>query len=378
MNRIHLRKPGKEKYRTRIGRPALAIAVLLAVGVFPGRPYAQNAGSANQLPAGGLSNEPNGLSNLGGSASGSGLPSAQVATPTFDFGTVVNGVPVKHVFHVKNVGTGPLIIGAVQTSCGCTAAKPTKSTVAPGDESEIAVTFDTRSDKGPATRTITVATNDPHHQQFNLVLKGDVKVQVEAAPSPVAFGNVKHGIEQSRQVTITDTTASKDFKIASISNSSKDIRVSQQPRSDGKPGAELTVTVLKSMPAGPFNDVVKVSTSRAPVEVAVFGTIVGDLTLNPPQVSFGIVPHHAGVLRTIRLTNSSDRTVKVVGISSTNQSVTAAVEPVTPGKVYKITLQLRPNTPDGKLLGTVAIKTDDPQQETLQVPFYGIVGSFKG
>jgi hypothetical protein len=29
-------------------------------------------------------------------------------------------------------------------------------------------------------------------------------------------------------------------------------------------------------------------------------------------------------------------------------------------------------------MGTVAINTDDPQQQTVQVPFYGIVGSFKG
>ena len=132
------------------------------------------------------------------------------------------------------------------------------------------------------------------------------------------------------------------------------------------------------MPAGPFNDIVKVANSRAPLEIAVFGTVVGDLTVMPPQVSFGIVPHHASVLRTIRLTNSGDRTVKVIGVSSTSQSVMAVVEAVTPGKVYRITLQLRPNTPDGKLLGALAIKTDDPQQQTLQVPFYGIVGSFKG
>ena len=100
----------------------------------------------------------------------------QIDAPVFDFGTALNGVAVKHVFHLKNVGTAPLIIGGVQTSCGCTAAQPTKSTVAPGDESDIAVTFDTRSDKGPASRTITVLTNDPKHQQLNLTLKGDVKV----------------------------------------------------------------------------------------------------------------------------------------------------------------------------------------------------------
>ncbi len=364
---------------TRIWRCTIAAASILAVVLLAAGSYAQSAGQAeNQLRAGGLSSEPGGLSGLAGPAAGSGTPNVEVTAPVFDFGSAINGVTVKHVFRLKNVGTAPLVIGAVQTSCGCTAAQPTKSTVGPGEESDIAVTFDTRADKGPASRTITVFTNDPKHQQLSLTLKGDIKVQVEAAPSPVAFGNVKHGTEQTREVAITDLTGGKDFKIESISNSSKYIKVTEHVRTDGKPGAELEIALLESMPPGPFNDLVKVSTNRAPVEVAVFGTIVGDLTVNPPQVSFGIVPHHASVLRTVRLTNSADRTINVVGVSSTNQSVTAAVEPVTPGRVYKITLQLRPNTPDGKLLGTLAIKTDDPQQETLQVPFYGIVGSFRG
>jgi Protein of unknown function (DUF1573)/Flagellar-associated PapD-like len=367
------------RHRDDLSRRMIAFVALMVALLLPCATRAQETGfSGNQLGPGGLSAEPGGLSGLTAPATGSGAPRAQVETPVFDFGTVISGIPVKHTFRVKNVGSAPLIIGAVMTSCGCTAAQPTKNTVLPGEDSDVAVTFDTRSDKGPATRTITVMTNDPKHQQLNLTLKGDVKVQVEAAPSPVAFGNVRHGTAQSRQVTITDTTGGKDFKVNSIANSSKDIKVTEQPRTDGQPGAALTVTVLNSMPAGPFNDIVKVATNRAPLEVAVFGTVVGDLTVNPPQVSFGIVPHHAGVLRTIRLTNSGDRAVKVVAISSSSQSVTAAVDPVTPGKVYKITIQLRPNTPDGKLLGMLAIKTDDPQQQTLQVPFYGIVGSFRG
>jgi hypothetical protein len=65
-------------------------------------------------------------------------------------------------------------------------------------------------------------------------------------------------------------------------------------------------------------------------------------------------------------------------VKSTNQSVEARVDPVTPGKEYKVTLALRPNTPDGQIRGALTIKTDDPQQTTLTVPYYGIVGSFKG
>jgi hypothetical protein len=262
--------------------------------------------------------------------------------------------------------------------CGCTAAHPTRSNVPPGEESEIAVSFDTHADKGPATRSISVFTNDPKHQQLKLTIKGDVKIQVEAAPAPVAFGTIKHGTEQSRRVLITDLVNDRDLKVGPITNSSPHIRVTQQPRSDGKPGAALIVTLLRTMPAGTFTDIVKVATSRAPVEITVFGNVVGDLSLTPPQVSFGIVPHHASALRIVRLTNSGERAVKVVSLSSTSQSVTAGAEAVKAGKEYKITLQLRPNTPDGALRGMLAIKTDDPEQQTVQLPFYGIVGSFKG
>jgi hypothetical protein len=121
-----------------------------------------------------------------------------------------------------------------------------------------------------------------------------------------------------------------------------------------------------------------VTTNRQPLEIALFGTVLGDIVLNPPQVSFGIVGHHATATQFVRLTNSGGRNVNVLRLSSTNQAVTAAVEPITPGKEYRITLQLRPNTPDGALRGSLAIKTDDPEQQTLQVPFYGIVGSFRG
>jgi hypothetical protein len=58
--------------------------------------------------------------------------------------------------------------------------------------------------------------------------------------------------------------------------------------------------------------------------------------------------------------------------------VAAKVDSVTPGKEYKITVELRKGTPDGELRGALSIKTDNPRQPSLSVPFYGVVGSFKG
>jgi hypothetical protein len=343
------------------------------------------AAQSSDLATGGLSgnSSASGLQGLTGTTTG-GAPKAEVDNKVFDFGAVLNAVPVAHVFKIRNTGTGTLLIGGVQTSCGCTAAKPTKSDLAPGEESDLAVTLDTRFDKGPATRTITVFTNDPKAQKIVLTIKGDVKLQVEAVPAQVSFGDVRHGIEQTRQVLLTDlvsgpaTPPPSAFKVQSVSNASPNIKVTPAPRNDGKPGAALTVTLLGTMPLGAFDDTIKVTTSRAPVDITVFGTVQGDITVKPAQVSFGVVPHHQATMRMVRLVNAGNRALKVTGVKSSNLSVSATVEPVTPGKEFRVTLALQPNTPDGALRGQIAITTDDPVQQTVSLPFYGIVGSFRG
>jgi hypothetical protein len=355
------------------------LLLLTATLLGPIGTYAQSSGPSSSLVNGGFSSETNAAdSQLSTLSAANGHPVAQALDPVYDFGQVYNGTMVKHTFRLRNTGTAPLTINAVRTSCGCTAAQPTKTELLPGEDSAIAVSFDTKADHGPATRTITVLTNDPAHQQLQLTMRGDVKVQVEANPSLVTFERIKRGTEPSRQVTLIDEMPDRTFKVGAITNANPNIKVTSKPLGGPKPGALLTITLVKTAPAGPISDLLKVDTSRVPVEIPVSGMVLGDINVNPPQVSFGIVPHHASALRFLRLTNSGDHPVKITGISSNNISVVAAVEPLKAGREYKIVVRLAPNTPDGVLRGMLAIKTDDPHQQDVQIPFYGIVGSFKG
>ncbi|MGH8011581.1 MAG: DUF1573 domain-containing protein [Candidatus Binataceae bacterium] len=354
-----------ELARPRLGASLVAtalIALLVAFGF--SRANAQTAGLAGlpQAPV----------------APSQSAPKAVALNPTYDFGTTLNGNTIKHTFKIRNEGTGTLIIGGTTTSCGCTAAKPTKEHVAAGQESDIDVTFDTRGEKGSVERIITVFTNDPANAQLKMTLKGEVKQQTAATPQEVSFGIVKRGSELQRTVMIKDLMKDTNFKVGPITNSNHNIAVSELAPAEGKQDATLKVMLLKSMPVGTFADTVKVATSRGPLDVLVFGTVAGDLSVNPPQVSFGIVPHHATALRMIKLTNSGSHPVQVLGVTSSNSSVAAAVEPIKPGKEYKITLELRGNTPDGQLRGNLAVRTTDPAQRTVNVPFFGIVGAFRG
>jgi Protein of unknown function (DUF1573) len=299
-------------------------------------------------------------------------PKIQAVNPVYNFGSVLEGTQVKHEFVIKNVGQAELVIGQVQTSCGCTVAQSEKKRLAPGEATILPATFDTRHEKGHASRRIDVYTNDPQTPDLPLSIQGTVKMESEATPSEVMFDGVRHGSEQTREVGIAYNGKGKNFRITKVSNSNANIAVTQEP------GPKLKVSLLKTMPVGPFQDTIEVATSGRPIEIPVYGRVIGDLVTEPAQVSFGILPHGEGALRYVRLTNSGARMISVTGVSSTNPAVTAKADPIAGGKQYKITLELRKGTPDGQLHGQIVIMTDDPEQTSLTVPFYGIVGSFKG
>jgi Protein of unknown function (DUF1573)/Flagellar-associated PapD-like len=305
-------------------------------------------------------------------------PKIQIVDPLYNFGSALEGDMMRHTFKFKNVGQGELEIRGVKTSCGCTAAAPTKNHLAPGEEAEITVGFDTHFQKGRQVRTITAFTNDPDTPQAVMTMQGTVRQQVSATPDQVAFKNVKKGAEETREVVIADLVGGKQaFSVGPVEHANQSIKVEQEKRADGKPGALLKVTLLPTMPVGPFDDSIKVTTNRVPINVNVFGTVTGDLSLDPAQVSFGIVPRGQDVVRILKLSNQGKRQVKVLDITSSNPAVTAAAEPVAPGKEYKITVVLKHGTPDGQLRGQLAIRTDDPDQSTVNVPFYAIVGQFR-
>ena len=140
----------------------------------------------------------------------------------------------------------------------------------------------------------------------------------------------------------------------------------------------LKVSLLKTMPLGAFDDSIKVTTNRVPLNVDVFGTVTGDLSVDPMQVSFGIVPRGQDIIRLVKLSNAGAHPVKVLDVKSSSPSVVASAEPVADGKEYKLTVMLRRGTPDGQLRGQLTIKTDDPDEATISLPFYAIVGQYKG
>jgi hypothetical protein len=103
-------------------------------------------------------------------------PVTSFVEKNWNFGEIKQGDVVKHQFEVKNTGKSELIIRKVKASCGCTAIKPVKTILAPGETTLIAAEFNSRGKSGRQTKTVRIVTNDPKATTTTLMITGNVKI----------------------------------------------------------------------------------------------------------------------------------------------------------------------------------------------------------
>jgi hypothetical protein len=101
------------------------------------------------------------------------LPSFNFEKDVIDFGTISQGEKVKRMFRFKNAGKTDLIISDAKGSCGCTVPIWPKNPIAPGEEGEIEVVFDSNGKQGRQHKTVTLVANTMPNTKV-LAIKGDV------------------------------------------------------------------------------------------------------------------------------------------------------------------------------------------------------------
>jgi len=96
---------------------------------------------------------------------------------TYDWGKLMDGEKMTHVFKFKNTGKEPLVISNAKASCGCTVPEWPKEAIAPGGSGEIKVIFDSKG-KGAVggkedTKKVTITANTDPVETY-LTVKGKV------------------------------------------------------------------------------------------------------------------------------------------------------------------------------------------------------------
>ena len=168
-------------------------------------------------------------------------PELAVDQPVHDFGTVVQGKKVDHIFKFRNRGDATLNVARVRTSCGCTAANVTSKALPPGGKSELKVTFDSGGFGGNISKLIYIETNDPQKPVTTLTLKGNVAEEISVTPRQLNFGSVKTNASKEIIVTVTNQ-GGKALKLTGVTSPLPQVKI-KTGKSNLKPGETTTLSV---------------------------------------------------------------------------------------------------------------------------------------
>lgn len=94
---------------------------------------------------------------------------------THDFGEMVQGDKVEHIFKFTNTGTEPIVITNVEVTCGCTLPKSwPRDPIAAGGKGEIIVAFNSTGKLGKQNKVITVVSNASNPEGKQIIFTANV------------------------------------------------------------------------------------------------------------------------------------------------------------------------------------------------------------
>jgi hypothetical protein len=313
-------------------------------------------------------------------------PRIRFEAKTQSFGAVPHGAVVRRRFAFVNEGDGDLVLSAVRTSCGCTAALPSKRRLAPGEEAAIDVTFDTG--RKPAARdrtryanTVMVTTNDLREHDAGtgvtrLVLEGDVITRYRVIPEMGALLPALQrgaGAPAAVTVTVVPLAAGARLALARLESSPPWARV-EGPRPtirDGKESLELSASFAPDAPLGIADGAIVLATGdpeQPEVRIAVRGQVLPKVSVAPSRLysTPGQPP------RPILLSSTSP--VHVVGVEiATDDGLPApiAVQEPLPAPANRVSLMIAGarGAPNRPVTGEIRVLLADPDLPVLTVPF---------
>ena len=231
---------------------------------------------------------------------------------------------------------------------------------------------------GEFTKSATVKSNDPQRPNITLQVTGKVISYVNVAPEGTVFMHGKYGEPVEKSLTITSNEKDLDFKVTGV-RSNIDDKITYAIE-NGKPG-EYTLKVYKNpkLPTLSTYGSIFVSTNstKAPeTTLQVHVMTKGAISINPSLLNYGAIKftdgNGTGTPSTKALTvTKATGEFQIKDVSISNSNFKAVVDPVTPGKQYRLQVTFTPPARNNKErqseTGELIIHTDDPKEPAVRV-----------
>ncbi|MGQ9591124.1 MAG: DUF1573 domain-containing protein [Planctomycetota bacterium] len=323
----------------------------------------------------------------------------EVDNADFDWGGVMEGEKVRHDYVLRNVGGSPVTIERVQPSCGCTLGAKPNEPILPGKTGIVTLEINTRRFSGHVKKSASIVSN-AKNSPLTVYIGGNVETVYSIEPPNPTISVVKGNPPQTAKVTVRrNPNAKKQFAVKAVRPEGK---VVQASLAEVTPGELYEITLSADV----GDDQRKYFYERVALAVEVDGkSMDSDFQVSIPvkerieaQPKTAIYfnrtetqtlrqPGAQPLSKSVEIVSlgGPDHRFQVTGVvaappapapgtpqaSAPNPSPPAAgpsqyfetkVEPVEPGKRYKLTVLMK-KLPEGNLRSireTLKVETDDP------------------
>lgn len=215
-------------------------------------------------------------------------PHIEVSTDAHNFGRSAPGVKLYHQVVVSNTGDQPLILNSVETTCGCTAAIASATTIAAGATGAVDVTMTASSHTTRMQKQVRITSNDPTKPELLITLFADVRDGWELSPQVnFRFSETPFDGEDSMTLFMKNEDGAP-FKV--LETRVDDSHFTVEAGESSASGVPITVHFKAGKEAGAITANIEIITdySVQPTKnVSAYATVVGPIVLKPATLFFG-------------------------------------------------------------------------------------------
>ncbi|WP_372368859.1 DUF1573 domain-containing protein [Candidatus Uabimicrobium sp. HlEnr_7] len=311
-----------------------------------------------------------------------------ISPQTIPLGKIPDTKKVDMAFEVKNIGNSAITIEKVETSCGCSSAKPDPSFLNPGGTSQIKVHLDPRGKKGHSSWQIKVFTNSVHSPILYANFEADVVQTGTVSHKFLSFGEFRRENVQQKRLWISPENEQK-FKITKIQQNifdqqqeCFDIEVKDDIYDGFYPGKRpakcITLITKKDIPYGRIDGELTIETNIPGYEkivVSILARVAGDIGVRPDTISFGLLRGSKSKTRHAFVYHRNGGSFDIKAIHSPWKELLITKEVMIPNQYYKIIVVCKPSKQmkAGEIRDAIIIETSDEKQQQLKIPLQGYV-----
>jgi hypothetical protein len=289
---------------------------------------------------------------LGSAHAGKG-PLLRLSERKVDFGRVDQHQQVHKEITIRNEGDAPLSILKLDSSCGCTAGMPTDSTISPGKEVKLKISFSTGNRKGAQKKSITLHTNDPAEPKAVIQVLADVHPFVRLSEERLQLPKVNKG-EITKQRVHLSSDKGLGLKLLEVTGGSAFLKTSFGPEASEEEEDAFWIDIETR-------------------EILVIGSIVSYFEFETEsRVRVPTAPAAEQALSQLRIVCDGSRPYRLVDVESPVPFLSGQIiEEKENTYILKITRS--EGAPTGRFQQRLKVKTTDPDQPVLDIDVQGLV-----